>query len=169
MHYYNTQTHTFNHSHTEVARETNSSFAVGELVVGDYRLYEHAPAPAYNPDTHRVEPSNTVTQRADQPWLRGWDVIALTPEEIEAAQKARVPRSVTRRQARQALLLAGLLDNVQPAINAIPDPVQRGMAQIEWDDSQQFERERPLLITLATALGLGAEALDNLFIQAAQL
>lgn len=56
-----------------------------------------------------------------------------------------------------------------PVIIAIPDPVQRGMAQIEWDDSQQFERERPLLITLATALGLGAEALDNLFIQAAQL
>lgn len=167
--YYNTQTHTFNHPHSEVARETNSSFAVGELVVGDYRLYEHMPEPEYDAATHRIEASTTITQRTGQPWLRGWDVIALTPEEIEAAQKARVPRSVTRRQARQALLLAGLLDNVQPAINAIPDPVQRGMAQIEWDDSQQFERERPLLITLATALGLGAEALDNLFIQAAQL
>ncbi len=167
--YYNTQNHTFGHSHNEVARETNSSFAVGELVVGDYRLYEYAPDPEYDAATHRIEASTTITQRTGQPWLRGWDVIALTPEEIEAAQKARVPRSVTRRQARQALLLAGLLDNVQPAINAIPDPVQRGMAQIEWDDSQQFERERPLLITLATALGLGAEALDNLFIQAAQL
>ena len=122
--YYNTQTHNFGHSHTEVARETNSSFAVGELVVGDYRLYEYAPDPEYDAATHRIEASTTITQRTGQPWLRGWDVIALTPEEIEAAQKARVPRSVTRRQARQALLLAGLLDNVQPAINAIPEDDQ---------------------------------------------
>ena len=167
--YYNTQTHTFGHSHTEVAQTTNSSFAVGTLEVGPYRLYEHAPAPEHDAATHRIELASTATQRTGQPWLRGWDVIALTPAEIEAAQKARVPQTVTRRQARQALLLAGLLDNVQPAIDSIADPVQRSMAQIEWDDSQQFERERPLLIALAAALGLGEEALDNLFIQAAQL
>ena len=167
--YYNTQTHTFGHSHTEVAQTTNSSFAVGTLEVGPYRLYEHAPEPEHDAATHRIELASTVTQRTGQPWLRAWDVIALTPVEIEAAQKARVPQTVTRRQARQALLLAGLLDNVQPAIDSIADPVQRSMARIEWDDSQQFERKRPLLIALAAALGLGEEALDNLFIQAAQL
>lgn len=167
--YYNTQTHTFGHSHAEVAQTTNSSFAVGTLEVGPYRLYEHAPEPEHDAATHRIEASDTIAQRTGQPWLRAWDVIALTPAEIEAAQRARVPQSVTRRQARQALLLAGLLDNVQPAIDSIADPVQRSMAQIEWDDSQQFERKRPMLISLAAALGLGEEALDNLFIQAAQL
>ena len=167
--YYNTQTHTFGHTHTKVAQTTNSSFAVGTLEVGPYRLYEHAPEPEHDAATHRIELASTVTQRTGQPWLRAWDVIALTPVEIEAVQKARVPQTVTRRQARQALLLAGLLDNVQPAIDSIADPVQRSMAQIEWDDSQQFERKRPLLIALAAALGLGEEALDNLFIQAAQL
>ena len=85
------------------------------------------------------------------------------------AQPPGVPASVTRRQARQALLLAGLLDKVEPAIAAIPDPVQRGMAAIEWADSQAFERDRPLLIALASALGLDDDALDNLFIQAAKL
>lgn len=133
--YYNTQTHTFGHTHTEVAQTTNSSFAVGTLEVGPFRLYEHAPEPEHDAATHCIELASTVT----------------------------------RRQARQALLLAGLLDNVQPAIDSIADPVQRSMAQIEWDDSQQFERKRPLLISLAAALGLGEEALDNLFIQAAQL
>jgi len=167
--YYNTQTHTFGHSHTEVAQTTNSSFAAGTLEVGPYRLYEYAPDPEYDAATHRIEASDTIAQRTGQPWLRAWDVIALTPAEIEAAQRARVPQSVTRRQARQALLLAGLLDNVQPAIDSIADPVQRSMAQIEWDDSQQFERKRPLLVLLAAGLGLGEEALDNLFIQAAQL
>ena len=77
-----------------------------------------------------------------------------------------VPAKVTRRQARQALLLAGLLDKVQPAIDAIPDPQQRQLAQIEWDDSQDFERYRPLLIQLGYALGLDDAGLDAIFIQA---
>lgn len=80
-----------------------------------------------------------------------------------------VPHKVTRRQARQALLLAGKLALVQPAIDAIEDAQQRGLAQIDWDDAQEFERHHPLLIHLATALGLDDEALDNLFIQAASL
>ena len=80
-----------------------------------------------------------------------------------------VPQSVTRRQAKQALLLAGLLSGVQPAIDAIPDPTQRALIQIEWDDSQVFERNRPALIALGGALGLNAAGLDALFIQAAAL
>lgn len=80
-----------------------------------------------------------------------------------------VPDRVTRRQALQALLLAGVLDNVQPAIDAIPDPIQRRMAQIEWDESQVFERRRPLLVTLGAALGLDSAGLDQLFIQAGAL
>lgn len=80
-----------------------------------------------------------------------------------------VPQVVTRRQARQALLLVGRLQDVQPAIDAIADPVQRGMVQIEWDDSQEFQRTRPTLIALATAIGMTEADLDNLFTQAAQL
>jgi hypothetical protein len=84
-------------------------------------------------------------------------------------EPAAVPNVVTRRQARQALLLAGKLGDVQPAIDAIPDPIQRGMVQIEWDDSQEFHRNRPTLISLATAIGVTSEQLDALFIQAAAL
>lgn len=80
-----------------------------------------------------------------------------------------VPAEVTRRQAIQALFLAGILSNVQAAIDAIPDATQRGMVQIEWEDSLNFERSRPTLIALATALGLSSTDLDNLFITAADL
>lgn len=80
-----------------------------------------------------------------------------------------VPQVVTRRQARQALLLAGLLDSIEPAIAAIPDTTQRRLAQIEWDDSQNFERQRPLLISLATGLGLTSAQLDQLFVTASGL
>jgi hypothetical protein len=80
-----------------------------------------------------------------------------------------VPQEVTRRQARQALLLAGILPNVQPAIDAIADATQRGLIQIEWDDSQTFQRHRPALLQLAAALGLSSAQLDELFIQASKL
>lgn len=80
-----------------------------------------------------------------------------------------VPEKVTRRQARQALVLAGKLSLVQPAIDAIADPVQRQLMQIEWDDSLEFERGRQTLIQIGGAIGLDASALDSLFIQASQL
>lgn len=81
----------------------------------------------------------------------------------------KVPIKVTRRQALQALLLAGLLDSIQPAIDAIPDATTRNMIQIEWDESLEFDRYRPSLITLASALGLTSEQLDELFITASKL
>lgn len=90
----------------------------------------------------------------------------MPPEEPELPV---VPSSVTRRQARQALLLAGLLDQVQIAIDAILDPVQRGMLQIEWDDGQTFDRDRSTVLTIGAALGLDDAGLDGLFIQAAAL
>jgi hypothetical protein len=95
----------------------------------------------------------------------GDGIIPFTPDPIQKP----VPLSVTRRQARQALLLSGKLAQVQPAIDSIPDPIQRGMVQIEWDDSQTFERNRPTLIALATAIGLDSAQIDNLFIEASKL
>jgi hypothetical protein len=99
------------------------------------------------------------------------EIAALEAQVAELAPPAigGVPQVVTRRQARQALLLAGLLDSVQAAISAIPDTTQRRLAQIEWDDSQNFERQRPLLVSLATALGLTSAQLDQLFVTASGL
>ena len=81
----------------------------------------------------------------------------------------RVPEKVTARQAVQALISANKLHLVQPAIDAIADPVQRAMVQAEWDKSQDFERARPTLIALAAAIGLDAAALDALVISAEDL
>lgn len=97
------------------------------------------------------------------------DGLELLPVKEPTEQPAPVPQSVTRRQARQALLMAELLDDVQPAIDSIPDPVQRRMAQIEWEDSLEFVRTRPLVIQIGEAIGLDAAKLDQLFITAAGL
>lgn len=99
-----------------------------------------------------------------------------TPEEIAEIEArkfspgpAPIPQSVTRRQARQALLLAGLLDDVPLAIEAIPDETQRRLAQIEWEDSLEFIRTRPLVIQIGAALGLDAAGLDQMFVTASTL
>lgn len=99
-----------------------------------------------------------------------------TPEEDAQAAldavdltKPIVPLEVTRRQARQALFLNGYLAQVADKINAIPDPTVREMALIEWEDSQTFRRDRPLVNSIGAALGMTKEALDALFIQASTL
>jgi hypothetical protein len=82
---------------------------------------------------------------------------------------APVPQVVSRRQARRALLDAGLLASVQPAIDAVQDATQRAQMQIDWDDSQEFQRDHPTLIAIGTALGLDSAAIDALFTAAAAL
>ena len=79
-----------------------------------------------------------------------------------------VPQEVTMRQARLALLDAGLLANVQTAINSLPEPAKT-KAQIEWDYSNALQRDNSFVSVLGAALGLNETALDNLFIAASKL
>lgn len=80
-----------------------------------------------------------------------------------------VPQSVSRCQARKALLLAGKLDLVQPAIDAIADATGKALAQIEWDDAQNFLRTSATLAQIGAAIGLSSNDIDALFRQAAAL
>ncbi len=75
-----------------------------------------------------------------------------------------VPRTVTMRQARQALLAAGLLGAVNEAV------AEAGAAaQIDWDFSSEVHRDWPMLLALQPALGWTDQQLDALFIAAAKL
>ena len=76
---------------------------------------------------------------------------------------------VTMRQARHALLNAGLLDAVDAAISAIPDETERRQAQIDWEYATEVRKDWPWVQTLSTALGLTEEQLDQLFIEASGL
>lgn len=79
-----------------------------------------------------------------------------------------VPQSVTMRQARLALLSAGLLDAIDAGIAAMPSP-QREAAQIEWDYATDVQRDNPLVAGLAEAMGMTSEDIDGLFIAASQI
>ena len=79
-----------------------------------------------------------------------------------------VPQVVTRRQARRALAIFGVLDAVQVALDAIPDDTARTLAQIDWADATEFKRDDETLQMLAGALGLSEKQLDDLFILAGE-
>jgi hypothetical protein len=79
-----------------------------------------------------------------------------------------VPGAVTMRQARLALLSAGLLSQVDVEIGALPSP-QKEAAQIEWEYSQEVQRHNGFVALLAPSLGLTEAQLDQLFITAAGL
>lgn len=89
-------------------------------------------------------------------------------EPIEIVPSVVVPESVTMRQARLALHAAGLLTQVEAAINALPEP-SRTEARIEWDHSREVFRNRDFVLMLGASLGLTSEQMDELFITAATL
>ena len=90
------------------------------------------------------------------------------PFEAPAPAPGPVPPSVTMRQARLALLGAGLLDDIDAAINALPSP-QKEAARIEWEYATDVQRSSGLVPMMGAALGLDDAALDALFIEAAAL
>lgn len=107
-------------------------------------------------------------QNPDFIQYQAWLSAGNTPEPADPSA-APVPPAVTMRQARLALLGAGLLDDVGPAIAAIPDAVTRRAAEIEWEFSNELQRGNPFVEQLGGALGLTADEVDSLFIQAKSL
>ena len=97
-----------------------------------------------------------------------YQLVPLTPEEIEAARKARVPRSCQRRQGRLVLLQAGYLGAVESAIAAIEDPVQKMAAQIEYE-ADTWERDNAFVQSMWAQLGGTPDQLDDLFTLAVTL
>lgn len=90
--------------------------------------------------------------------LADW-VASYVPPDSESVQ---VPQVVTIRQAKLALLQAGLLDDVDVAV------AQADRAtQIEWEYATEVRRDWPTLLTLQTALGLPDQQVNDLFISAA--
>lgn len=87
---------------------------------------------------------------------------------ITAQPKVIVPQAVTMRQARLALLQAGLLATVNTAIAAMPGAAGEA-ARIEWEYAQEVRRDAPLIAGMQAALALTATQIDELFIAAARL
>lgn len=96
-----------------------------------------------------------------------WIADGNTPEPyVEPPQP--VPATVTMRQARLALLGAGLLASVGAAIDSLPS-TQKEAARIEWEYATEVQRSSGLVPMMGAALGLDDAGLDALFVAAAAL
>ncbi len=91
-----------------------------------------------------------------------WEIV---PGEVPSDP---VPEVVTMRQARLALLGAGLLAQVNTAVANIPG-TEGDAARIEWEYAQEVRRDSPLVQSLIPALGMNDASLDALFTAAAAL
>lgn len=88
------------------------------------------------------------------------------PEYVPAV--VAVPEVVTMRQARLALLGAGLLAQVNTAVANMPGD-EGEAARIEWEYAMEVRRDSRLVAGLSEILGLTDEAMDNLYRTAAGL
>ena len=76
--------------------------------------------------------------------------------------------TISKRQARRALLAAGLLDDVEDALDLLPEP-QRGAVRIDYEDATEWRRDWPALVAMQAALGWTDAQVDDLFAAAAAL
>lgn len=88
------------------------------------------------------------------------------PEYVPAV--VAVPEVVTMRQARLALLGAGLLAQVNTAVANMPG-AEGDAARIEWEYAQEVRRDSPLVAALSAAFGWTGAQLDDLFTEGAKL
>ena len=88
--------------------------------------------------------------------------------EIESRPPPPPPTRVTMRQARLALLAAGMLASVNAALEAAPGAAGEA-ARIEWEYATTVERDSPLIAGFAAALSMTDAQLDALFFAAAAL
>lgn len=96
-----------------------------------------------------------------------WLADGNSPDPVPSAPVV-VPEVVSMRQARLALLDAGLLSAVTTAIAGMSSPAKE-RAQIDWEYATEVRRDNALLVALATSLSLDAGDLDALFTAAAEL
>jgi len=105
---------------------------------------------------------NTDYQRYKE-WLAEGNIPE--PQDPDPVIKVTV---VTMRQARAALIMAGLIDQVEAAIAAMPD-MEGILARNDWEYATELHRDWPLVQALGPVLGLNDTALDDLFEQASGL
>lgn len=120
-----------------------------------------------------TDATKTVVHVIDEDGISRMSMLASALPEGAVVEPADPPppvviTSVTMRQARLALLQAGLLGTVNSAV-ATMTGAEGDAARVTWEFSTEVRRTDPLVVQLAAQLGLDDAALDDLFTKAAAL
>ena len=117
------------------------------------------PAPVAPPDLSQSEVDGAL--RAN--WTgHAWLMLPYSPPP-ELVTAPTVPAVVTRAQFKLALLDLDLLDDVEALVAGTTNRA----LQINWAERLEFERNHPLVIATAAALGKTEAEIDALFVLAA--
>ena len=92
----------------------------------------------------------------------------VTADMKAAAERKSTFRDLTMRQFRLGLLGAGLLQDVDAAIAAMPEPA-KSAASIEFEYATVVVRDNALVDGLTASLGLTEEQIDALWLAALEL
>lgn len=94
------------------------------------------------------------------------DAILMTQAELDEhlSPKPYTPQSISRFQARAALLATNRLSDVEAAVAAAD-----AFSQLAWAEAQEWRRDSPTLLALAHGIGLTDAEIDDLFVQAASI
>lgn len=96
--------------------------------------------------------------------IRIWSHRPKTAEELEAERKALIPASVSPRQIRQALTRFNVRTQVEAAVAAGDQDLKDW-----WEFATVVERNHPMVVGMATALGISEQELDAIFLAAGAL
>lgn len=97
----------------------------------------------------------------------GFDIERLSDYRVvDGAVTLPPPTNISRAQGKAALIAAGLWPAVLAYVNAIADPTDKALAEVALNDTQDWRRDSLFLNSAATALGMTAAQLDQLFVDA---
>ena len=150
-------------THEEGAWNRDLDTAQKQEILGFYSAYvrEATILPAYDATTHKLVENGTEVMNGLT--YKNYDVVELTVEELVAIAKNKVPQTITPRQLRLQLLAIELLDEVEALCSA-----DRAMS-IWFEYSLDFQRTHPMIEAMAVQLGLTADQIDTMFIEANKL
>ena len=133
--------------------------------MGEYRIYPESPERVFNGNS--TYHYRFASQQQARALLNYDDEADLFYPEVEHILP--VPESVSARQGMEQLIRLGLDEQVDDAINAIEDVVQRKIVRNWLDKAGVWERHNPQFVAFVEKLGLSAEQADDYMRQAATL
>jgi hypothetical protein len=137
-------------------RTDSSTFTEEEIADAGYVLVDNPPQ---------------ITENQICSWnseLLSWSVRDKTEEELRQEHVNSIPKIVSMRQARLALLQNNLLESVNTAL-ALMEGVEGEAARIEWEYATEVNLYSPLVSSLSQSLALTEDQLYDLFLLASSL
>ena len=137
----------------------------GEILVTTY--LDESQIPENQPNTWKIDKEN-LPEAPVQTWEIIEGVVTVNQEKLAAYHRSIMP-SLSRRQFKLALLENGLLSTVEQMIESIEDPTVKARIQIEYSESERFERTNQSVQYMLGVLDLTSDQVDEMWCYAMTL